>query len=78
MEDEEPGGAVPKLWLLDDHDRRWLFKPVKTHQNGHRQGEDWSEKAAAELATRLAIPCAQVELAVRGELEGSIDRKSVV
>jgi hypothetical protein len=41
---------------------RWLFKTVTTKQ-GHVQGEDWAEKAVAELADQLGVPCARIELA---------------
>ena len=72
VEDEEPGGADPKLWLRDADGQRWLFKPVTVTSNGNRQGEDWSEKAAAEIAGHLGVPCARVELASRGGVEGSL------
>ncbi|KMM46587.1 hypothetical protein CWIS_04485 [Cellulomonas sp. A375-1] len=42
--------------------------------SGHRQGEDWSEKAASHLAEHLSVPCATVELALRDGVEGSISR----
>lgn len=70
--DEEPGGADAKLWLRAPDEQRWLFKPVTITSNGNRQGEDWSEKAAAEVAGLLGVPCARVELASRGSAEGSL------
>jgi hypothetical protein len=69
----EAVGADEKLWV-GGLGTRWLFKPVTTTATGHRQGEDWSEKAAAHLAEHLAVPCASVELAVRGGVEGSLSR----
>lgn len=70
--DVEPSGADPKDWLGDRNDLRWLFKPVTITSNGNRQGEDWSEKAAAEIAALLGVPCARVELASRAGKEGSL------
>ena len=68
----ETSGAEAKFWLEEpDTKRRWLFKSV-TVKNGHVHGEDWAEKAASHLADLIGIPCAQVELAVRGESVGSI------
>lgn len=69
---EETSGAEAKFWLEDPGTgRRWLFKSV-TIKDGHVHGEDWAEKAASHLGRLIAIPCAEVEMAVRdGEL-GSI------
>lgn len=53
----------------------WLFKPVKFHGRNERQGGDWSEKAASELAKVLGVPAAEVELAARGQEEGCISRQ---
>lgn len=69
----ETVGAEEKLWVKG-RDARWLFKPVTTNSTGQRQGEDWSEKAAAHLAGHLGVPCATVELAVRDDVEGSLSR----
>lgn len=76
----EPVGREAKVWLrppgtgpaTGEHD--WLFKPVVVPSNGHRQGEDWAEKIVSELAGTLGVPCAEVELAVRGGVRGSISR----
>ncbi|ANP74600.1 hypothetical protein [Cryobacterium arcticum] len=70
----EAGGADAKSWLSDDEGSRWLYKPV-TIKNGNRQGEDWAEKVSSLLGLGLGVPCAQVELAVRGGVEGSISLK---
>jgi HipA-like C-terminal domain len=68
----ETSGAEAKFWLEEpDTERHWLFKSV-TIKNGHVHGEDWAEKAASHLGRLMGIPCAQVELAVRGEAVGSI------
>jgi hypothetical protein len=78
----EPQGRSGKEWLREDgtplnaktRERDWLFKPVVVHENGQRQGGNWAERIVAELGTLLGLPCAEVELAVRGDDEGSISR----
>jgi hypothetical protein len=70
--DEETSGAEAKFWLEEPGTQlRWLLKSV-TVKAGHVHGEDWAEKAASHLASLLDIPCARVELAVRGESPGCI------
>ena len=62
------------MWLLEPGApvrRPWLFKSV-TIQPEYVCGEDWAEKTAAELAERLGIPCARVEMARRDDHRGSI------
>jgi hypothetical protein len=62
------------MWLLGPGTpprQPWLFKSV-TIQPGYVCGEDWAEKAAAELAERLGIPCARVQMAQREGHRGSI------
>lgn len=56
-EDTEQLGSKPKFWVLLD-DRRWLFKEARPNT-----GEDWAEKAAAEVAKAIGINAASVELA---------------
>lgn len=69
---EEPAGADEKLWLAEPAtERRWLFKPVTIAAN-MVHGEDWAEKAASELALMLGLPCARVEVAVRGDQRGAV------
>jgi hypothetical protein len=78
---EEPVGLDEKVWLIEpaapdvdapDHDPiRWLFKP-RVQKDDWFQGEDWSEKLASEFARLLGVPCARVELAIRGGELGSI------
>lgn len=69
---EETSGAEAKFWLEDpDTVRRWLFKSV-TVKGDHVHGEDWAEKAASHLARLMAIPSAEVEMAVRDGEKGSI------
>ncbi|MDP2093947.1 MAG: HipA domain-containing protein [Hydrogenophaga sp.] len=65
-EDTEQLGSKPKFWVLLD-DKRWLFKEARPNT-----GEDWSEKAAAEIAKALGIRAATVELAQYGDKRGCI------
>ncbi len=60
-DDTEQLGSKPKFWVYLDG-QRWLFKEARPGT-----GEDWAEKAGAELAKELCIPAAIVELA---ECEG--------
>ena len=71
---DETSGVEAKMWLLESGApvrRPWLFKSV-TIQPEYVCGEDWAEKTAAELAERLGIPCARVEMARRDDHRGSI------
>lgn len=76
----EPIGRDAKLWLREpgaptgSREQDWLFKPVVTASNGHRQGEDWAEKVVSELGGLLGVPCAEIELAERNGEFGSISR----
>lgn len=54
---DEQLGSKPKVWFQRDNGE-WLFKEARANT-----GEDWAEKLAAELASRLGIPAAAVELA---------------
>ncbi|MDG4594665.1 MAG: HipA domain-containing protein [Candidatus Contendobacter sp.] len=54
---DEALGSKPKFWFRRDG-QRWLFKEARENT-----GEDWAEKVAAEIAHRLAISAADVELA---------------
>jgi len=55
---ESAGSTKEKFWFVDAELGRCLFKLTR-----HSTGEDWSEKIAAECATRLQLPCARYELA---------------
>ena len=59
--DTEQLGSKPKFWALLNG-QRWLFKEARPGT-----GEDWAEKAAAEIARTLGLNAATVELA---EYEG--------
>lgn len=41
---------------------------------GRRQGEDWAEKVAAELASLMGLPAATVSMAVRETVPGCLSR----
>jgi hypothetical protein len=70
----EPDGLSEHPWLQrPDDDRLWLYKPVEI-KAGNRQGEDWAEKVASEVAATLGAPCAKTELANREGRDGSVSR----
>lgn len=73
--DDEPMGTKDKVWVeLPDDPRPWLFKFSRVNKD-HVSGEHWSEKIAAELASILKIPHAQVEIARLNEHWGSLSRQ---
>jgi hypothetical protein len=62
---DEQMGSKRKFWLCDSSTSRWyLFKYSRENT-----GEHWSEKVACEVAGRLGLPHARVELAT---CEGAI------
>lgn len=65
-EDTEQLGSKPKFGVLMD-DRRWLFKEARANT-----GEDWAEKAAAEVAKVIGINATSVELADYGGRRGCL------
>jgi len=65
-EDTEQLGSKPKFWVLIEN-KRWLFKEARLNT-----GEDWAEKAGAELAKAINIKAATVELAEYGGRRGCI------
>lgn len=76
----EIGGQGENRWYQRPGSPRgpegeWLFKPARIHNDGSRQGGDWSEKVAKEVADLLGVPAAQVELARRGSIEGCLSRQ---
>ena len=59
----EPMGSKPKFWFEHPEWGQSLFKAARPGS-----GEDWSEKIAERLASRLGLPHARYELATyRGE-----------
>ncbi|MDO7880645.1 HipA domain-containing protein [Salinibacterium soli] len=76
---EETAGRSEKVWLVDPADseeprNRWLFKPVTIHKDGSIQCGDLSEKIAAEVASLLGVPSAEIRLAKRAGRDGSLSR----
>jgi hypothetical protein len=73
-------GREAKIWLRqpggkpNSRERDWLFKPVVVPAHGRAQGEDWTEKIVCELGRLLGVPCADIELAVRDGVAGSLSR----
>ena len=60
-------GTKRKFWYRDPEDQTdWLFKYPRPNT-----GEHWAEKIAAEVAARLGIRCAKVELAADNGHQGS-------
>ena len=73
----EPLGSKPgKVWLVDDIDVAWLFKPVIV-KDGKVYGDDWAERIASRVATLLGIPSARVQLAFRDETPGIISESVI-
>lgn len=62
---DEQLGSKPKAWFLKGG-AEWLFKEARTGT-----GEDWAEKIAAEVAARVGIEAATVELALCRGRRGS-------
>src|SRR5438552_7661628 len=55
---DEAMGSKTKFWFRKNQ-QRWLFKEARCGT-----GEDWAEKIAAEVASRVELNAATVELAV--------------
>lgn len=69
---DETSGVDEKVWLREPASRNlWLFKSTMPDPGGAR-GEDWAEKAVAQLASGLGVPCAHVEMAERNGRFGVI------
>lgn len=66
-ESTEQLGTKKKSWFRHTELGRCLFKVSRQDT-----GEDWSEKIAAELCGLLGLPHARYELAISGELYGTI------
>ena len=65
----EQMGTKRKFWCRHPQGHLCLFKFSRPHA-----GEDWSEKIAAEVATVLGIPHAEIELAICSGSRGTISR----
>ncbi len=68
-------GSKAKVWLDGPDGGLHLFKYVWHDGVGKVYGDDWAEKLAAELAGRLGVPAAEVDLARRGGEFGVICRR---
>jgi hypothetical protein len=62
---DEPLGSKTKFWF-DQRGHRSLFK-----QPREGTGEDWAEKVAGEIATRIGVSAATIDLAVYEGQRGS-------
>lgn len=68
----ELDGQNEHPWLRDpETGSAWLYKPVVVHGE-HRQGEDWVEKVASEIAHLMTLPAATVDLAQRHGRAGCV------
>lgn len=70
----EPMGSKEKFWVRRSDGTEWLFKFPAVGTGGH-----WAEKIAYEVARRLGISAAEVELATwtdpeGKDLQGSVSR----
>lgn len=66
LEQEALGSKVKFWYRAKDGEPEWLFKFPQP-----KTGQHWAEKIAAEIAARMEIPHAQVELAVFQGTQGS-------
>ncbi|MDW6019910.1 HipA domain-containing protein [Vibrio plantisponsor] len=76
FDDFEDMGTKSKFWYTDSVDgKQYLFKSTHTEdKRGNpivRQGEDWAEKIACELAKKLGLPHAEYDLANHNGEQGT-------
>ncbi len=72
---DEQMGSKEKQWVFwPDRNERWLFKFAR-ESAGHITGEHWAEKLAAEIASLIGVPHADVELASLEGRPGSLSRR---
>ena len=70
--DQEQMGSKRKFWYSEGIDKpRWLFKYAREITPGFLSGEHWAEKIAEQVAEKMGIPHAKVELAVCQGSRGS-------
>ena len=67
LRQDETLGTKPKFWFRSNEGDLLLFKRG-------RRNEDWSEKVAYEVARRLKLPAAEVELAEHDGVAGTVSR----
>lgn len=70
--EQEPMGSKDKFWFRGPRAHDWLFKFPTADTGGH-----WAEKIAFEIAVKLQIPAATVELAVHVDAAGNERRGSI-
>lgn len=68
----EPMGSKEKFWVRRSDGTEWLFKFPAVGTGGH-----WAEKIAYEVARRLEIRAAKVELATCTDAEGKVLQGSI-
>ena len=77
----EQMGTKSKFWYKNDEGELYLFKATlskdKWGNDIQRDGEDWAEKIACEIAKALQIPCALYELASYNGQQGIITKNFV-
>jgi len=70
--EKEPMGSKEKFWFQRSDGADWLFKFPTKGTGGH-----WAEKIAFEVARKLRIPAAHVELALYRDGAGNEHRGSI-
>lgn len=68
---DEALGTKRKFWIKHDG-QRWLFKFARENT-----GEDWSEKLAYEIAAKIGVSAAHVELASCANQPGTLSRSFI-
>ncbi|SDG46131.1 hypothetical protein SAMN05421505_104232 [Sinosporangium album] len=68
----EADGSDEKIWLIDPNTSlSALFKP-NVRNDTAEQADHWPEKLASEVAQRLGVPAARIDLAVRNGKRGCV------
>lgn len=76
--DQEQMGSKRKFWYSERMDLpRWLFKYAREINPGVLSGEHWAEKIAEQVAEKMGILHAKVELAVCQGSRGSTSESFV-
>ena len=70
-------GSKEKLWLLPPQDSGLPAVPHLFKIGRPNTGENWAEKVAYEIANALELPCANYNLARRGEINGVISERFI-
>jgi len=76
--DQEQMGSKRKFWYSEAVDQpRWLFKYAREIVPGVLSGEHWAEKIAEQIAEKMGVYHAKVELAVFEGSRGSTSESFV-